>query len=686
MFQEFSMSQIRIRITNRHVSPSGLVAPFVIFGLVAVALFGVGAYYYMNSGDDSDAINPIMAQVTRGEFVSQVLDQGEIQSSENVEIRCEARARNGTLSVLTVAAEASSVSEGDFLVQLDSTSFEKELEQQNISLANAQTGVIQADSSLKSAIATREEYIKGTFEQNKLIIQNEIYDAEAEIQTAEQNLTQAEDVLRHSKKLQAKGYITKQTLESDGFSLKTREIALKKGRLSETLALAKLNVLVNISFKKETVQLEADIKAAEVKLISEKKGLAVETEKLAEIQEMIEKCRIVVPPGVSGQVVYAKESSRGGNDWVLEEGTTVRQNQVLVRLPDPTKMEVKALINEQSITRVQREMPATIKVDALNGITLKGFVTKVNQYAESGGFMSSSVRKYAVFVRILDPPEALKPGMNASVTIEVQYEPDVLLAPIQTIYSVQDQQFCLLRNGDSWETRSVEIAGDNSQVVYITSGVEEGDELVMNPGAFKEYMDLPELQLDTKIDLPEGALTKKIGKTSDEESAGAAGAGGRPGGAGGRPGGAGGRPGGAGGRPGGAGGRPGGAGGAGGRPGGAGGRPGGAGGRPGGAGGRPGGAGGRPGGAGGRPGGAGGAGGRPGGAGGGSNAMIDGMMEKYDGNGDGSIDKEEMALLPERAKGMVEGADGNRDGSVTKAELKSAMEKMMKQMGGGGGR
>ena len=80
-----------------------------------------------------------------------------------------------------------------------------------------------------------------------------------------------------------------------------------------------------ISFEKEKIKLDADINAATVKLDSEKKSLAVEIEKLAEIKDMIEKCTIKVPEGVTGQVVFAKESSRGGNDWILEEGTSVRQ-------------------------------------------------------------------------------------------------------------------------------------------------------------------------------------------------------------------------------------------------------------------------------------------------------------------------------------------------------------------------
>ncbi len=511
----------------------GSATPLVIFGLIALILLGTAGAYFFGGSSDVDSISPIMASVTKGEFVSQVLDQGEIQSSENVEIRCEVRARNGQMTVLTVVTEGARVTEGDFLVKLDSTSFEKELEQQKIAIANAMTSVIQAESSLKTAIATLKEYEQGTFVQNQKIIQNEIFDADSQIITAQQELKRANDTYNHSKKLFAKNYITKDTLEADEFEVKRAGIGVERGENSKELAEKKMEVLKDITFEKELVQLSSDIKAATVKLASEKESQAVELEKLAEIEAMITKCTITVPKGVSGQVVFAKESSRGGNDWVLEEGTSVRENQVLIRLPNPDKMEVKALINEQSITQIRINMPASIKVDALNSSTLKGVVTKVNQYAESSGWMSSSVRKYAVFVRIINPPEALKPGMNSSVAIQVQYEKEALLAPLQTIYGVQDRQFCLAKRGDNkWETLEVEIAGDNSQMVLIKDGVEEGTELVMNPGAFKEYMDLPELELDTKIEIPEGELATAAPADGPSDGGSAGGRGGPAGGRG----------------------------------------------------------------------------------------------------------------------------------------------------------
>ena len=244
-----------------------------------------------------------------------------------------------------------------------------------------------------------------------------------------------------------------------------------------------------------------------------------------------------------GQVVYGKETSRGRDEWVLEEGTSVRENQVMIRLPNPNKMEVKALVNEQSITRIRKDQVATIRVDAISDQLLSGIVTHVNQYAESSRY-SSSVRKYAVLIRILNPPPTLKPGMNASCSIQVEYQQDVLKAPVQTVYSAGDKNFCLVKKGESkWETREIQIADDNSQVLWITEGLDEGEELVMNPGGYLQLLDLPDVDLEEKIELSEqdqlyADKTKQdrsAGSTTSNPPGGNQPGAGNPGGAGGTP-------------------------------------------------------------------------------------------------------------------------------------------------------
>ena len=503
--KKLNMQQRSNCITNR----AGISTPATIVTLIILMIVGIGIYSWLNTSDAGPSFSPITSPVTRGDFVAKVLDQGEIESSANVEIRCEVKARNGGVSVLEVADEGIDVKPGDFLVQLDSASFDKELEEQNIAIAAAQTTVIKAETVLETAKASKREYEEGVFVEALQTVENDIFDAQSEISTARQELEQSIAVMEHSEKLHSRGFITQRQLNADEFAVEKAKIAIKKAENLLALAKQKKKVLVEVTQEKELTQLDAEIRAAEVDLDSQQKSFEVERQKLADIKEAIAKCRIVAPPGVQGQLVYAKESRGRGEEWVMEEGASVRENQVLVRVPDPQRMQVKALINEQSITQIEPNMPATVQVDALNSSTLKGIVVKVNQYAESKGWFGSNVRKYAVFIRIIDPPLSLKPGMNASVSIQSRFEKDRLLAPLQTVYSVQGRSFCLVKNGDDYQTREVVVGGDNSKMVMFKDGINVGEELVMNPGSYKDRMELPEVLADQSIELPENVTLVK---------------------------------------------------------------------------------------------------------------------------------------------------------------------------------
>ena len=72
----------------------GVVTSLLLIGAAICAIIGTIAWFYYSNGPATPNLNLMMADVERGDFVAKVLDQGEVQSSENVEIRCEVRARN----------------------------------------------------------------------------------------------------------------------------------------------------------------------------------------------------------------------------------------------------------------------------------------------------------------------------------------------------------------------------------------------------------------------------------------------------------------------------------------------------------------------------------------------------------------------------------------------------------------
>lgn len=91
----------------------------------------------------------MMFDVMRGDFVHQVAARGELESSVNVEVKCEVRARtNAWTRILEVVPEGTAVQPGDFLVRLDSSALEDDRTQQEIYVEQAEARVIQTRSRL----------------------------------------------------------------------------------------------------------------------------------------------------------------------------------------------------------------------------------------------------------------------------------------------------------------------------------------------------------------------------------------------------------------------------------------------------------------------------------------------------------------------------------------------------------
>ena len=284
-------------------------------------------------------------------------------------------------------------------------------------------------------------------------------------------------------------------------------------------------------------------------------------------------------------------------------------------------MQVKAKINESRISLIREGMPVKIRVNAVED-ELLGRVTKVNKYAEPGNWWGSNVKEYATFIQIVNPPETIRTGMTAEVRIFVEQIDDAIQVPVHAVYETKRHHFVLVKNGEKWKTKEINIGATNDKFVTVKNGVRPEDNVVLDPRNHLDKMDIPEIKEEddrsklvalSNEPMPKGA--SKPGEMSPGNGA-PAGAGG-PGG--------------------------------------------------------------------GRPGAGGpGAGGQ--GAGGGMNAdaIVGMMMQRFDTNSDGSLTQEEVASSEQMKAGFAE-YDTNKDGKVDRAELSAGFKKRMAAMGGGAG-
>jgi multidrug efflux pump subunit AcrA (membrane-fusion protein) len=448
--------------------------------LVVAAGVGAIAWFYLQRERVESTENILTREVFRGPYEHIVLEQGVVESSSSVEIRCEVKSQSaGGTEILWVVDEGTHVKKGDKLCELDSSALEQDLVQQEIVCNTSAALVVQAENTLSAAEIARTEYLEGIFKQEEQVILSEIF-------VAEENLRRAQLAFQSTERLAAKGIVTALQLEGDQF-------AVDKARNELDAAKTKLEVLQKYTKEKMLKTYDSDIATASAKWESEKKSDQLEQEKLVELKEQLEKCTITAPE--DGQVVYANINNRfgGSAEFVVEEGASVRERQAIFRLPDPTKMQIKATINESRISLVGAGMPVAIEFDAIRGQTVRGEVTKVNQYAEAGSWRSGNIKEYAAFIDIFDSPPEVRSGMNAEVRIYVEQLEDALQVPVQALYETKGHFFCLVKDGDQWETREVQVGSSNDTFMTVKSGLEEGEEVVLNPRAYSDKLEIPEL-------------------------------------------------------------------------------------------------------------------------------------------------------------------------------------------------
>lgn len=464
-----------------HSARHGNSLTFAIVVMLAVCLLAFAGWWFLGRRTGKQAPTYLTSTVSRGPYDFIVIEQGEVQSAQNIELRCEVRSRSGGsgITVIEVIPEGTSVQPGDVLVRLDSSALEQEKVTQQIKVNSQQSLVVQAENTLAAAIIARQEYLEGTFTQDEKLITSEKF-------VAEQNLRTAEIGLASARRLQSRNIITALQLEGAQFAVDKAQNELEGAEI-------KLRVLRDLTKQKMLKQFDSDIATAEAKVGAEKSSLNLEQDKLKDIEDQIAKCTIRAPN--AGQVVYANEySSRSGSaEFVVEAGATVREQQPILRIPSSNEMQVKATVNEARVTLVRVGLPVTIRVDALRDEVVQGEVIRVNPYAEPGGWSSGNVKKYATYVKILNPPANLRSGMNAEVRIHVERMKDALQVPVQALAEYKGRFFSLVNSGGKLETREVKVASTNDKFAVIESGVGEGDVLVMNPRGLGSILDLPDL-------------------------------------------------------------------------------------------------------------------------------------------------------------------------------------------------
>ncbi|MFI1773224.1 efflux RND transporter periplasmic adaptor subunit [Thalassobellus citreus] len=391
--------------------------------IIGAIVLIIVAYSLLTSSTDENS--SLTVKVTKGTFLDEVVTSGEAQSTSSKEIKGPMNLRKFKIrevKIQDLVAEGTTVKKGDYVAKLDGSDVNEKIIDAKLNLETAQSKFTQKQLDTTLTLKQERNAIQDLLfriEDDRLELKSSMYEPPTTIRKLEINIEKNERDLKEK--------------EQD-YSIKKR-------------------------------QADAEMVEVGTEVLKIKKRL----DDLYELQKSF-----TIYSDANGMVTYY---DRWGSK--VKVGSSVYAwNPIVATLPDLTKMESKTYSNEVDIRKIKKDLPVKIGFDAFPDIEVEGLVTSVANVGEKK--KGSDVKLFRVLIKLNTTNNSIKPGMTTSNRILTNLKKDVLMLPLEAIFSKDSISYTYLKSGYSIKKKQVKLGLSNNEVVIIEKGLEENDIVYLN--------------------------------------------------------------------------------------------------------------------------------------------------------------------------------------------------------------
>ena len=394
----------------------------IIIGVSVILLVIVYSFYNKKTNEDKS----LTANVIKGNFINEVFISGEAQSTSSKNINGPSNARRFNiyqLKIQDLVPEGTVVKKGEYIGKLDASEVNGKINDAQLNLENAVSKYTQQqlDTTL-------------TLKQERNAIKDLLFDIEETMLELKQSEFEAPSLIRQ--------------LEIKGEKLE-RELKEKKEDYS-------------------IIKRQANAKMIEVG--TEVSKIKKQIQELTDLQK-----EFTIYSDDDGMVTYVKD----WNGVKKKVGSTISPwEPAMASLPDLTKMESKTFSNEVDIRKIKKDLKVKIGFDAFPDIELDGIVTDVANVGENK--RGSDIKLFQVLIKLNETNNNIRPGMTTSNRILTHQEDNVLMVPLEAIFSKDSISYAYVKSGYSIDKKQVELGLSNNDVVIIRKGLKENDVVYLN--------------------------------------------------------------------------------------------------------------------------------------------------------------------------------------------------------------
>ncbi len=147
----------------------------------------------------------------------------------------------------------------------------------------------------------------------------------------------------------------------------------------------------------------------------------------------------------------------------------------VLTLMDFSRVKIEIEVSSRDIARIKKGMAALLSVDAYPDNVFSGRVSVVNLAADA------MTRKFGVQITVNNPELLLRPNTFGEVTLEISTHENALVIP--QIAILENKYVFVAQNDNTVVRKEISLGLQNTDMVEVTSGIEE-DDLVVVDGNF----------------------------------------------------------------------------------------------------------------------------------------------------------------------------------------------------------
>ncbi len=491
--------------------PSVLKKKKVLAGLVFLLLAVAVAFYFLNpfggetetaesGGDAPDRI----FTVKRGELILGVMLTGSVNAKTKHKLAMEAPW--GT-KLIKVVDENKEVKKGEVVAEYETYDLILKIDDLKVSLDNKKKDLEIALDEMEILKSTNEADIRTA--RDAVTEAEDAYskywrlegprdrdEQNLKVDEAAKTLQDAEDALSEKiqtfnttvysdaaaeEKAQKEIDTARQTRDSANTkynsAVQERKIFKRYTQPSKLKELRNKLAQARLNLRKTKVKTEASIAQKKNQLFQYETQIRKYERDLRKHQSYLPMMKLIAP--VSGIVIYGDPDRRWGNPEV-KVGMDARRKQVIITIPDMSKMIVDVNLPEQYRSKVSAGDRVIITPDSIQTIKLDGKIDTIASLPVNLiPWDQNSPKIYRTVVDFNNNDPRVVSGMSVQVEVVSRILKDVLFVPIEAVFEENGKLLVYKVTLTGPEKVFIKINESNNNYVEVTEGLKEGDDVYL---------------------------------------------------------------------------------------------------------------------------------------------------------------------------------------------------------------